>query len=187
MITDNIAKATNWNIYSEIKTGALGGSTWHRKSTCSMASSVNMLFFGIVCLIACTLCRAADDDKCQSFAGGSVFPQETRRTSGHAIQWSQAVSKFCIQRASFPVLGLSWNLITVYESHAVSVIDIYGIIFICRKFLFWGVFSRAVPMPFWDISFFTYCSVDMYSTLQFYQTCSFVTERSIRDFLLYFL
>lgn len=73
-----------------------------------MASSVNMLFFGIVCLVACTFCRAADDDKCQSFAGGSVFPQETRRTSGHAIQWSQAVSKFCIQRASFPVLSKDW-------------------------------------------------------------------------------
>lgn len=137
MITDNIAKATNWNIYSEIKTGALGGSTWHRKSTCSMASSVNMLFFGIVCLIACTLCRAADDDKCQSFAGGSVFPQETRRTSGHAIQWSQAVSKFCIQRASFPVLGLSWNLITVYESQP-----------LCQLFIFMALFLFAESFSF---------------------------------------
>ncbi|XP_062605597.1 peroxiredoxin-4-like [Saccostrea cucullata] len=58
-----------------------------------MATSVNMLLLGIVCLVFCTLGRAADDDKCYSYAGGSVFPQETRRTSGHAIQWSQAVSK----------------------------------------------------------------------------------------------
>ncbi|XP_056013655.1 peroxiredoxin-2-like isoform X1 [Ostrea edulis] len=56
-----------------------------------MATSVNMLLLGIVFFVVCTLSRAADDEKCQSFAGGSVFPQETRRTSGHAIQWSQAV------------------------------------------------------------------------------------------------
>lgn len=112
MMNDNIAERP-FKIFIRRfkKTGALGGSTWHRKSTCSMASSVNMLFFGIVYLIACTFCSAADDEKCQSFAGGSVFPQETRRTSGHAIQWSQAVSKFCIQPASFPNFRLSWNLI----------------------------------------------------------------------------
>lgn len=75
-------------------TGASASFTRNRKSTWSMASSVNMLFSCILYLAVCTVCLAADDDKCQSFAGGSVFPQETRRTSGHAIQWSQAVSKF---------------------------------------------------------------------------------------------
>lgn len=104
-----------------------------------MASSVNMLFFGIVCLIACTVCRAADDDKCQSFAGGSVFPQETRRTSGHAIQWSQAVSKFCIQRASFPVLGLSWNLITVYESQPLCQLLIFMALFLFARSISFGI------------------------------------------------
>lgn len=107
-------------------------------NVCSMASSVNMLFFGIVCLIACTFCRAADDDKCQSFAGGSVFPQETRRTSGHAIQWSQAVSKFCIQRAKFSTLRTELKLDhCLRKPTVVSVIDIYDIIFICKKYLFW--------------------------------------------------
>lgn len=104
-----------------------------------MASSVNMLFFGIVCLIACTFCRAADDDKCQSFAGGSVFPQETRRTSGHAIQWSQAVSKFCIQRVSFPVLGLSWNLITVYESQPLCQLLIFMALFLFARSISFGI------------------------------------------------
>lgn len=104
-----------------------------------MASSVNMLFFGIVCLVACTFCRAADDDKCQSFAGGSVFPQETRRTSGHAIQWSQAVSKFCIQRVSFPVLGLSWNLITVYESQPLCQLLIFMALFLFAKSISFGI------------------------------------------------
>ena len=33
------------------------------------------------------------DESCQSFGGGHVYPQETRRTSGHTIQWSQAVSE----------------------------------------------------------------------------------------------
>ncbi|XP_052089891.1 peroxiredoxin-2-like [Mytilus californianus] len=42
----------------------------------------------------------ADDGQCYTFGGdrqcyaspgGHVYPQETRRTSGHAIQWSQAV------------------------------------------------------------------------------------------------
>lgn len=181
-----------------------------------------MLFFGIVCLIACTFCRAADDDKCQSFAGGSVFPQETRRTSGHAIQWSQAVSKFCIQRASFPVLGLSWNLTTVYESQPLCQLLIFMALFLFARSISFGintfrrnscffyvfVFQKLtcihwhnntaahVRMCFMgqcqclsDVYLFlnTYCSVDMYSTLQFYQTCSFGTERSIRDFLLYFL
>lgn len=104
-----------------------------------MASSVNMLFFGIVCLIACTFCGAADDDKCQSFAGGSVFPQETKRTSGHAIQWSQAVSKFCIQRASFPVLGLSWNLITVYESQPLCQLLIFMALFLFARSISFGI------------------------------------------------
>lgn len=104
-----------------------------------MASSVNMLFFGIICLIACTFCRAADDDKCQSFAGGSVFPQETRRTSGHAIQWSQAVSKFCIQRASFPVLGLSWNLITVSESQPLCQLLILMALFLFARSISFGI------------------------------------------------
>ena len=85
-----------------LTTGASASFTRNRKSTWSMASSVNMLFSCILYLAVCTVCLAADDDKCQSFAGGSVFPQETRRTSGHAIQWSQAVSKFsstCIKIA----------------------------------------------------------------------------------------
>lgn len=143
MMNDNIAERP-FKIFIRRfkKTGALGGSTWHRKSTCSMASSVNMLFFGIVYLIACTFCRAADDEKCQSFAGGSVFPQETRRTSGHAIQWSQAVSKFCIQPASFPnftELQTELKLDSVFLKPAVvSVIDIYCIVFICKKFFFWN-------------------------------------------------
>lgn len=86
-------------------TGASASFTRNRKSTWSMASSVNMLFSCILYLAVCTVCLAADDDKCQSFAGGSVFPQETKRTSGHAIQWSQAVSKFsstCIRLHSAP-------------------------------------------------------------------------------------
>ncbi|CAC5414308.1 PRDX2_4 [Mytilus coruscus] len=31
------------------------------------------------------------DRQCYASPGGHVYPQETRRTSGHAIQWSQAV------------------------------------------------------------------------------------------------
>ncbi|KAK7108242.1 peroxiredoxin-1-like [Littorina saxatilis] len=33
----------------------------------------------------------AGEEACQSYGGGHVYPQETRRTTGHTIQWSQAV------------------------------------------------------------------------------------------------
>lgn len=46
----------------------------------------------IVCLlvlISSAICIA--DEKCYSFAGGQVYPQEDRRLSGHTIQWSKAI------------------------------------------------------------------------------------------------
>ncbi|KAL5010482.1 hypothetical protein ScPMuIL_012787 [Solemya velum] len=42
-------------------------------------------------LLTCIACSFAIDGTCYSYAGGDVYPQETRRTSGHATQWSQAV------------------------------------------------------------------------------------------------
>lgn len=33
-------------------------------------------------------------DQCYSFAGGSVYPQETTKSSGHTLQWTKAMSKF---------------------------------------------------------------------------------------------
>ena len=47
----------------------------------------------IILSIFAVQAQRVDDDSCHSFAGGQVYPQETRRTSGHTIQWSQAVSK----------------------------------------------------------------------------------------------
>ena len=55
-----------------------------------MALSVANLVFGIFFL---TNSAFANEGSCQSYAGGQVYPQETRRTSGHTIQWSQAVSE----------------------------------------------------------------------------------------------
>ncbi|KAJ8315201.1 hypothetical protein KUTeg_007351 [Tegillarca granosa] len=51
---------------------------------CSMLSAFVVLCF------AATACFAVDET-CYTYAGGHVYPQETRRTSGHATQWSQAV------------------------------------------------------------------------------------------------
>jgi len=56
-----------------------------------MAISSTVCFAGfIITLIVCS--SANDEAQCYSYAGGTVFPQETRRTTGHATQWSQAVS-----------------------------------------------------------------------------------------------
>lgn len=31
-------------------------------------------------------------DVCQTFAGGAVYPRETRTSSGHSLQWTKAMS-----------------------------------------------------------------------------------------------
>nr|ACI42881.1 peroxiredoxin 4 variant precursor [Biomphalaria glabrata] len=55
-----------------------------------MASSLQTgLCFVIICL--CAVHCQFQDDSCHSYAGGQVYPQETKRTIGHTIQWSQAV------------------------------------------------------------------------------------------------
>lgn len=71
-------------------------------------------FLIAVVLYALCVITFASEDSCHSYAGGQVYPQETRRTSGHTIQWSQAVSKFiCIMCESgiprSPVAGKSVN------------------------------------------------------------------------------
>ena len=56
----------------------------------------------------------AGEEICQSYAGGHVYPQETRRTTGHTIQWSQAVSKFA---QLVEELGLlAFNFIIIYNT-----------------------------------------------------------------------
>ena len=50
------------------------------------------LLVGVVVLCLLNV-ASAGDEICNSYAGGQVYPQETRRTSGHTIQWSQAVSE----------------------------------------------------------------------------------------------
>ena len=37
---------------------------------------------------------AAQDATCQTFAGGSVYPRETGKSSGHSLQWTRAMSEF---------------------------------------------------------------------------------------------
>lgn len=54
-----------------------------------MLNMEKLAFFLVsICVV---YAQRLDDDSCHSFAGGQVYPQETRRTSGHTIQWSQAV------------------------------------------------------------------------------------------------
>lgn len=47
--------------------------------------------FCFLALFATT--HVADGDQCYSFAGGSVYPQETSKSSGHTLQWTKAMSK----------------------------------------------------------------------------------------------
>lgn len=61
--------------------------------------------FAVFTLLTCFSFVFTADEACYSYAGGQVFPQETRRTSGHTIQWSQAVSKWTY-RASW-----CWSII----------------------------------------------------------------------------
>jgi len=46
-------------------------------------------------LILVTLCCVAsvlsEDATCQTFAGGSVYPRETGKSSGHSLQWTRAM------------------------------------------------------------------------------------------------
>ncbi|XP_050390438.1 peroxiredoxin-2 [Patella vulgata] len=42
-------------------------------------------------ILLCTVIVSTSDDTCTSYGGGHVYPQETRRTTGHTIQWSQVV------------------------------------------------------------------------------------------------
>lgn len=38
------------------------------------------------------LCGLVLCNQCYSFAGGSVYPQETAKSSGHNLQWTKAMS-----------------------------------------------------------------------------------------------
>ena len=46
-----------------------------------------------VLIISFLILENAAEEACQYYSHEHVFPQETRRTSGHTTQWSQAVSK----------------------------------------------------------------------------------------------
>jgi len=56
-----------------------------------MSAPMKMLLSALGTLLFCFQQANAGSDTCQSYAGGQVFCQETKRTSGHTIQWSTAV------------------------------------------------------------------------------------------------
>ena len=49
------------------------------------------LLFSAVCLAL--LGVIASEEACHEFAGGSVYPQEAGKASGHALQWTKAMSE----------------------------------------------------------------------------------------------
>ncbi|KAK6986894.1 strain NMRI peroxiredoxin 4 precursor (Prx4) [Biomphalaria glabrata] len=55
-----------------------------------MASSLQTGLCFVIIYLCAVHCQF-QDDSCHSYAGGQVYPQETKRTIGHTIQWSQAV------------------------------------------------------------------------------------------------
>lgn len=57
-----------------------------------MAGATTCVFFS-VSLALCFAVAFSAEEACMSYAGGHVYPQETRRTTGHATHWSQVVSK----------------------------------------------------------------------------------------------
>ncbi|ODM92789.1 Peroxiredoxin-4 [Orchesella cincta] len=52
-------------------------------------SSLKMCFF--IVTVFQLLCVGVLADQCYSFAGGSVYPQETAKSSGHTLQWTKAM------------------------------------------------------------------------------------------------
>lgn len=80
--------------------------TWHLTLQHFHLKMAHVLFSVCIALSILTLqCSSADEGQCYTYGGdrqcyaspgGHVYPQETRRTSGHAIQWSQAVSMFLV-------------------------------------------------------------------------------------------
>ncbi|ESO89153.1 hypothetical protein LOTGIDRAFT_183148 [Lottia gigantea] len=52
-----------------------------------LLSCFSVFFFFLTCI----LLTSASDESCTSFSAGHVFPQETKRTTGHAIHWSQVI------------------------------------------------------------------------------------------------
>lgn len=46
-------------------------------------------FLAAVCLALCGV--ASSEEACHEFAGGSVYPQEAGKASGHALQWTKAM------------------------------------------------------------------------------------------------
>ena len=51
-----------------------------------------MQFFLVaVCFSLCTI--VTSEEACHEFAGGSVYPQEAGKASGHALQWTKAMSE----------------------------------------------------------------------------------------------
>ncbi|XP_046553860.1 peroxiredoxin-2-like [Haliotis rubra] len=55
-----------------------------------MAGATTCVFLGLS-LALCFAVAFSADEACMSYAGGHVYPQETRRTTGHATHWSQVV------------------------------------------------------------------------------------------------
>ena len=45
-------------------------------------------------LLGAVLCISAvwGDGFCQTYAGGSVYPRDTGKSSGHSLQWTKAMS-----------------------------------------------------------------------------------------------
>ena len=44
-----------------------------------------------LCLALCSV--VSSEEACHEFAGGSVYPQEAGKASGHALQWTKAMSE----------------------------------------------------------------------------------------------
>lgn len=139
MITDNIAKATNWNFIRRLKqvlsvalhdTGSQRVQ-WRRPSTCCFSASFVWLHAPSAGLLMMTNVSRLLVEVCSHKKPGA---HRVMRFSG-ARQSVSSASNVQV----FPVLGLSWNLITVYESQPLCQLLIFMALFLFAKSISFGI------------------------------------------------